>query len=252
MGKFLILYLLGLVYEGYCQLPDPPKTVDELRELAKTSLVSNKLDDDICLKMAEDNKCDTEPKIMLEFCQKACVDKVEKNSYFKTVNLDPDIDGSFFDLRAKTLRGETLNFDQFDGFVTTIINFEIKCENLDQKDILDKIHELRKMIPYTFQLLLFPFSLTDDEIIRDKCKVLEQLQKIERTKLRIMAPVKINGQRTHPVYKYLKQTLDIDKLQEDTWIFVDQMGTRIDAMGGIGLEKLKEHIKEHIQPWEEL
>jgi glutathione peroxidase-family protein len=254
MKDFLVVFLLLIVYEASCQLPDPPKTLEELRELAKTSRLSNKLDDDICFKMAQSDKCDTEPKIMLEFCQKSCVDQVEEKSYFRTVHLDPDVDGSFFDLSAKTLQGDTLNFDQFDGFVTTIVNIDIQCKNTDQQDILDRINDLRKMVPNTFQFLLFPFSLTGEDIISDECKVLDKLTEIERTNLRIMTPVKINGQGTHPVYIYLKQKLELNTLEEDqpTWIFVDQMGTRIDAMVGIGLEKLKAHIKEHIQPWEEL
>lgn len=251
--RFLTIFLLIIIYEVSCQLPDPPKSLEELHKLAKTTLLSNKLDDDICLKMSENNKCDTEPKIMLEFCQKACVDNVEKNSYFRTVNLDPDIDGSFFDLTAKNLQGDTLNFDQFDGYVTVVINIGTQCENLDHKDIMSRIDEIRKMVPYTFQLLLFP-SLTGEDDIPDECKLLEELLKIEKTNLRIMTPVEVNGQRTHPVYKYLKEKLELDRLQEDqhTWIFVDQMGTRIDAIVGSGQEKLKHHIKEHILPWEEL
>lgn len=249
-----LLFLVSSPRKVWSQLPDPPKTLEELRALARETGISNSLDDDICRNMAENGKCDTQPKIMLEFCQHACVYQIEKSSYFQTVRIDPDHNDLFFDLEAKTLDGKMLSFDSFDGFITVVINIGTTCSEEDKSSITDRIKKIRKTIPFNFQLVIFPHYLAKEDIRIDECATLQNVKEITWSNVHVMAPANLNGNSVHAVYKYLKELFKLSEIHQDKmlWFFIDHTGTRIDSMMDVGLQKVEKHIKEYILPWEEL
>lgn len=78
----------------------------------------NSLDDNICEVMAKEGKCETQPKVTLEFCAKACDDLVKSKAYYNTVSVDDDASDEFYDLKARNWTGATVNFSEFDGYVS--------------------------------------------------------------------------------------------------------------------------------------
>ena len=78
----------------------------------------NSLDDNICEVMAKEGKCETQPKVTLEFCAKACDDLVQSKAYYNTVSVDDDASDEFYDLKARNWTGATVNFSEFDGYVS--------------------------------------------------------------------------------------------------------------------------------------
>ncbi len=64
------------------------------------------------------HRCETQPKIMADFCAKTCHDLIMSMSYFKSVTVDDDDEEQFFDLTAKNWTGSTLHFGSFDGYVS--------------------------------------------------------------------------------------------------------------------------------------
>ena len=80
--------------------------------------------------MASEEKCDTQPKVMLEFCIKACADLLQANAYYKTVLVDDDDGYAFFDLKATNWTGSEVRFQGFDGYVSSAwcIAYRPYCE----------------------------------------------------------------------------------------------------------------------------
>jgi len=107
-------------------------------------------------------------------------------------------------------------------------------------------------MPYTLNLLVFPFSLSPD-LKKTDCKSFKIILEKVRKNLHIMDLVEINGPDTHEVFKFLKGKVGIEEMKEDrtTFFFVNPVATRIDIMEGVGFSTLKKHIKDHLMGWEE-
>ena len=80
--------------------------------------LTNSLDDDICNQMASEDKCDTQPNVMLEFCQKACDDLIKSKAYYKTFDINEDESDEFYELHSKNWTGTDVKFSGFDGYVS--------------------------------------------------------------------------------------------------------------------------------------
>ena len=137
--------------------------------------------------------------------------------------------------------------------ITCIANIGITCAEGEDEILANKINQLRRVIPYTTELLIFPFSLSDDINSAADCKSMDDVLATRRKSLHIMDLAKINGEDAHDVYKFLKKTMGATEVKEDrtTFYFVNPVATRIDALEGAQLSTLKKHIKEHLMGWEE-
>lgn len=218
--------------------------------------LTNQLDEPICKQMAKEKKCETQPKIMADFCAKECHERIMSMAYFKSITIDDDEEDQFYDLKAKNWTGSTLHFDAFDGYITSVINIGITCQPEEGEILASKIEQFRKVMPYTLELLIFPFSLTggDEEnaIKQSDCASFDPILKTVRKNVHIMEMTKINGPDAHPVFKFLKKKAEIDNLREDltSFFFVNPMGTQIDVLEGQTYSKLKQHIDTYLNKWE--
>lgn len=82
--------------------------------------LSNVLETEICESLAEQGKCETQPKVASEFCQKSCDDwyVAKGNSYYETFDVEVDDSDAFYELEAKSWTGDDIKFSKFDGFVS--------------------------------------------------------------------------------------------------------------------------------------
>lgn len=236
------------------------RTMAMVQEMAKAQMEQkgekvNSLDDGICAQMANEGKCKTQPKIALEFCAKACHVLEMSKAYYQTIELDDEDEESFFDLRAKNWTGSVLNFNGFDGYITSVINIGITCEPGEGEVLASRIDQFRKVMPKTLELLVFPFDLTEGQNLKaTDCASFDPLLKTVRKTLHIMELANINGPDTQPVFKYLKEKFDLDDMYVDrtSFFFVNPEGTQIDLLEGQSFGRLKHHVKEHLNKWEEL
>jgi len=245
---------------GACAKACNDRMMAQVQEMAKTQMGQkankvNSLDDAICAQMANDGKCKTQPKIALEFCAKACHELEMSKAYYQTIELDDEDDEPFFDLRAKNWTGSSLNFNGFDGYITSVINIGITCEPGEGELLASRIDQFRKVMPNTLELLVFPFDLTEEQNLKEtECASFDHILKTVRKTLHIMELTNINGPNTHPVFKYLKEKFGIDEMSanQSSFFFVNPEGTQIDLLEGQSFSRLKHHVKNHLNKWEEL
>lgn len=109
---------------------------------------------------------------------------------------------SFYDLVALDSKGETFPFNKLKGKVVVIVNVASKCGFTPQYKELEELN--KKFEGRDVQILGFPCNQFgsqepgSDEEIQSFCSLnygvtFPVLQKVE-----------VNGENTHPVYKYLK------------------------------------------------
>lgn len=227
-------------------------------ETTKEKVYEDRMDEKICASMAREGKCDTQPDITLEFCEKTCYELKKSLEYFQTITIDEDTDDSFYELSARDSNGSMINFDGFDGYITAVVNIGMTCNSMEDKKFASNIEKFRKLMPYTLKLIVFPFQMSSSSSV-DSSQCLSSVKSIlkevpPRKNVHIMEIVDINGPDIHPVYKYLKDSAKIETMKSDvtTFFFVNPMGTKIDVLIGQTYGKVKEHVNRYLKYWEEL
>jgi hypothetical protein len=137
--------------------------------------------------------------------------------------------------------------------ITCIGNIGITCGPGEDESLARQIDQLRKVMPYTVELLIFPFILSDSIHNKNDCKAMDKIISTRRKKLHIMDMVEVNGEDGHDVFKFLKKMMGKQELKEDraTFFFVNPVATRIDVLEGAQFSMLKKHIKDHLMGWED-
>lgn len=137
--------------------------------------------------------------------------------------------------------------------ITSIVNIGMRCIPGEDEIFANKIKQFRKAVPYTVEILVFPFSLSETVQTKDDCKHTKEMISQRHKKVHIMDIVKINGPDTHQVFKFLKDKTELRQMKEDrtTFFFVNHVATTIDVLEGAGLITVKKHIKERLIGWED-
>eukprot|EP00956_Cyclotella_meneghiniana_P045266 scaffold361398_cov83-Cyclotella_meneghiniana.AAC.2 len=158
----------------------------------------------------------------------------------------PDDQEEFFDLSAKQSNGKVLHFENFEGYVTVVVNAARVCDHSELfYDTLEHMHSLH---PYTLEILAFPFD--HPNITTAACTdALRSLEKRPDHKIHIMKPIEINGPNTHPVFKYLKQLFDMEEMDPNFahYYFVNPDGNLIELHYGASYNGLKSFIERHVK-----
>lgn len=205
-----------------------------------------------CSKLAKDWKCEEEEtrKICPEIC--AIWDEQQKMAP-RTIWVDIDRDDfSFFDLSAKKFHdGEWLNFERFEGYLTVVANVGKLCDtNADIENVIIAMNSLFKVMPYSLNIMLFPFKPSQVGYEGKDCSAFEEYVKKAsldpklKKKLFIMEEAELNGPDTHSVYEYLKSKSDLEPMADthSTFFFVSGEGNRIDLFQAASFSQLRGHI----------
>lgn len=112
---------------------------------------------------------------------------------------------SFYDLSAKTLKGDLFSFqDQLRGKTVLIVNVASKCGFTPQYKGLEALHQ--KFKDQGLVILGFPCN----QFMGQEPGNAEEIQQFcslnYDVTFPIMEKVKVNGEGTHPVYEWLKGT----------------------------------------------
>ncbi|MGM0640868.1 MAG: glutathione peroxidase [Thermotogota bacterium] len=112
---------------------------------------------------------------------------------------------NFYDFSAKTNMGIEKNMKDYKGKVVLVVNTASKCGFTPQYEDLQKLYEEYK--DQGFEILAFPCNQFgsqepgDNEEIRSFCKLNYDVT------FPIFDKIDVNGENTHPIYKYLKENV---------------------------------------------
>jgi len=98
------------------------------------------------------------------------------------------------------------------------------------------------------EILAFPFDHAESNI--DSCqKDVEDAEKKQGRKVHVMEEVNINGEDTHPIFKYLKKLFDMEEMDPNFahYFFINPDGNLIEMHYGASYKTLKEFVDHHVK-----
>jgi len=110
-----------------------------------------------------------------------------------------------YDYKVEKIQGKEVSLEKYKGKVLLIVNTATKCGFTPQYEDLQKLYEEYK--EQGFEILAFPCNQFgsqepgDNEEIRSFCKLNYDVT------FPIFDKVDVNGENTHPIYKYLKENV---------------------------------------------
>ncbi len=124
---------------------------------------------------------------------------------------------SVHDFRMKTLRGKEVNLKDFKGKVLLIVNTASKCGLTPQYAGLEELQ--RKYSEKGFIVLGFPCN----QFLGQEPGTAEEIEKFCTTKYDVTFPLfeklEVNGDNTHPLYLFLKNSLPLEGKNDIRWNF---------------------------------
>lgn len=208
---------------------------------------TNTFDDKLCNDMATEKPslCETQAEGMEQNCAKSCHYRFP---YYVGQNLKDD---EVYDLSAKRWDGTTLNFDNFDGYITAIVNLPLTCKKKDEVKFIADFHKFRRILPSTVVFVVFPYEMKGYEK-GDDCVDFVKEVSLGKKEIYVMKPVKINGESTHPVYKFLKKATHTKTMEEHvgTVFYISPTGTYIAKLEDKGFATFKKYTNEKLKVWE--
>mmetsp|Transcript_42165 Transcript_42165/g.51355 ORF Transcript_42165/g.51355 Transcript_42165/m.51355 type:complete len:260 (-) Transcript_42165:303-1082(-) len=167
-----------------------------------------KLDTANCEHLAKTGFCKIQRSLMDEKCPGEC-DFVRKygKQFKKFPKYDARNDSSkFFDIEAKDYRGSTIEFSDFEGYVTLVVNFISDCGFIDES--FEVFAGLRRTYPYLLEILAFPEirNPNNSPAIEECDGINKHARGLGKGKIVVMQESDPNDPK-HPVYSYLKPKL---------------------------------------------
>jgi glutathione peroxidase len=123
----------------------------------------------------------------------------------------------FYDLKARTSNGDELLMDQFRGKAVLIVNTATKCGLAPQFRELEMLHQ--KYRDRGLVIIGFP----SNQFLNQEPETNETMEKSCEEKFgvtfRLTEKIKVNGRKTHPVFRYLKEQLPGKSRKRIKWNF---------------------------------
>jgi glutathione peroxidase len=124
---------------------------------------------------------------------------------------------TFFNLHAKTPQGTDLPMSKFSGKVVLVVNTATKCGLAPQFRELEDLHQ--KYMNRGLIILGFPSNqFLNQEPVSNESMV-ESCQLNFGVSFQLTEKIKVNGNQTHPIFKYLKDQLPGKRGKRIKWNF---------------------------------
>ena len=132
-----------------------------------------------------------------------------------------------------------------------VANIGKLCDtNVDIEHVITAMQSLFKVMPYSLNIMLFPFKIPSIDYEGQDCSKFDNYVKEStlnpalKEKLFIMEEAELNGPNTHSVYEYLKAKSDLEPMADthSTFFFVSGEGNRIDLFQAASFAQLRSHI----------
>lgn len=112
---------------------------------------------------------------------------------------------SIYDFTVNTPQGKVIDFNDLKDKTILIVNTATKCGLAPQFDGLEKLHQTYKN--QGLVVLGFPCNQFKDQEPETNDSMVENCRINHGVTFQLTELVNVNGQNTHPVYKYLKKEL---------------------------------------------
>lgn len=112
---------------------------------------------------------------------------------------------SFYDLHAKTLKGDPLNMSTYKGKTLLVVNTASKCGFTPQYEGLENLY--RKYKEEGLVILGFPCDQFGNQEPGDSNEIREFCEHNYGVSFPMFEKVDVNGKNAHPIFTYLKTQL---------------------------------------------
>ena len=109
---------------------------------------------------------------------------------------------SIYDFKADSLKGDTVSLKDFEGRVLLVVNTASACGFTPQYDGLEKLHE--ELSDRGLAVLGFPCNQFGAQEPGDEAEIASFCRLTYDVKFPMFAKIDVNGDATHPLYKWLK------------------------------------------------
>jgi len=152
---------------------------------------------------------------------------------------------NFYQLEAKTLQGKNINMDAYKGKVILVVNTASECGLTPQFEGLENLYNKYK--EEGFVILGFPCNQFGNQEPGDEKSISEGCVINYGVTFPMFAKVDVNGDHTHPIFKYLKNKLGSIFGRKLKWNFtkflIDANGTPLERFAPITTpEKIDKYI----------
>jgi len=153
---------------------------------------------------------------------------------------------AFYDLKANKINGDEISMEDFKGKTVLVVNTASKCGFTPQYDGLEKLYKDNK--DKGFVILGFPC----DQFGHQEPGNEEEIENFCKLNFGVTFPlfkkIDVNGDETHEVYRYLKESLPGLIGKDIKWNFtkflIDPEGNPVKRFAStVKPEKLEAHIK---------
>lgn len=196
-----------------------------------------------CDDWANDGECEGNPNYMKHNCKQAC-DRHEER-------LAKDLEGvdSFFDLSARDLNRNVVEFERFRGKVTIVTNVASYCGYTESH--YRELVALHRSLSGTgmVEIMAFPCNQFGAQEPDPRHKIRE-FAVGKGVEFVMMDKIDVNGIDAHPVYKYLKREAGPHKIGWNfaTYYVIDPNG-RVEAFSSVdpsALESVARRILDEL------
>lgn len=193
-----------------------------------------------CKMWAEAGECEKNPGFMLTSCRTSC-DLVAMSALEDSKKLSAI--SSFFDLAANDIFGESVEFKNFRGQVTVLVNVASECGYTDSH--YRGLVKLWKQVKDTekINILAFPCDQFGNQEPGTSEEIHEFAVEEYGVEFTMMEKIDVNGPNASIVYKYLKSKAGPAAIEWNfaTYFVVSPDGT-IDSYSGVEPMNLKDTL----------
>lgn len=124
---------------------------------------------------------------------------------------------SIYDFKVNTLKGIPTSLSEYKGKTILIVNTASKCGLTPQYEGLEALYQSYK--DKGFVILAFPCN----QFLGQEPGTAEEIEKFCTMKYNVTFPIfekiAVNGEKTHPLYVFLKSSLKLDGKNDIRWNF---------------------------------
>jgi len=155
---------------------------------------------------------------------------------------------TLYDFNATTIQGKEISLSKYKGKTLLIVNVASKCGFTNQYEGLEKLY--KKYKNKNFEILAFPSNQFHEQEPGTEKEIQEFCEINYGITFSLFKKIDVNGDKTHPLYKYLKKEapgfLGTESIKWNfTKFLVDKNGTVVSRYGSITKPKaLKKEIEK--------
>ena len=191
---------------------------------------------------------------MLEKCHSECVEWQEYTLKYKRYQVSDEKKETLFDMSLRDVNGKSMQFDQFEGYVTMILPLAKTCSGskVAVAEIFDSIDRLQKVWPYAVQILVFAYEHPLMDYSKKNCEDFEDEYEKRANKSGAYMMDELEGLEGHPLFELMKDIMGVDELKMETthYFVVGPDFSMIEHHYGKSLLDMKDILRELIKELE--